>query len=281
MGGHPAPTKTPKVRDSNSALGRYMNIKQLLSMKHYHFEDFDSFEEACDWARSKFRTNAVEHNTLQTKPPKGVVEGGHWRDEECPGDILSCFGTLREQNVGRPSECFVCIAVSFNESRFTQPHQRYYWVDEEDCLERSHLENDLFKKHSDDTAGLLSELGVSTASGSGDGSVAVEHSKLLKQVTALVKSMEQHEKSCRSQIIQLKVAGKPAEAKELATSLGLFGDGLDELRVRQEQNRSLPDNISPEEKLEAVKALQAALTDGQQHVLGLSTKMESYKLGGK
>ena len=79
------PKKSSQVRDSTSALGRYMNIKQLLDQKHHHFDDFDTFEEACEWARAKFHSNAVTHNTLLSRPPRGVEPTGHWRDEECPG----------------------------------------------------------------------------------------------------------------------------------------------------------------------------------------------------
>ena len=155
-------------------------------------------------------------------------------------------------------------------------------MDEEDCLEKSHTENDRFTKNTEDTAALLGELGVSTATGSGDtSSLNVEHSKLLKQLSSLIKSMEQAEKQCRAQIIQMKMAGRPNEARELATSLGVFGDGLDELRVRQEQNRDLPKDMAAEAKLEAVKALQSAVADGQQHLLGLSTKVEAAKQSGK
>ena len=47
--------------------------------------------------------------------------------------------------------------------------------------------------------------------------------------------------------------------------------------MRLENSKALSAEATPEDKAEAVKAIQASLTDGQQHMLGLSTKMESLK----
>ena len=78
-----------------------MNMKQLLHLKHYSWADFDSFEDACNWCRNKFHENAVEHDTLASKPPKHVSPNGHWRDEECLGS--SDLGTR-----GRGAGGLVC-----------------------------------------------------------------------------------------------------------------------------------------------------------------------------
>ena len=78
-------TSLLKVRDSAFSLGKYKNLKQILDLKHYSFDDFACPDEALEWARKKAMENADEFGTKDKKPPKGVVENGDWRDEEYHG----------------------------------------------------------------------------------------------------------------------------------------------------------------------------------------------------
>ena len=78
---------TIKVRDSAFTLGKYKNLKQILDLKHYCFDDFACPDEALEWARKKAMENADEFGTKDKKPPKGVKENGDWPDEEYLGSF--------------------------------------------------------------------------------------------------------------------------------------------------------------------------------------------------
>ena len=88
------------------------------------------------------------------------------------------------------------------------------------------MEHDLLKKHSEDTSVLLGELGVSAGSSGSDSRLLSEHAKCVKQLVALVKSMDAQEKACSAQIVQMKrSSGNTVATKELSSTLAVLGMG--------------------------------------------------------
>ena len=148
-------------------------------------------------------------------------------------------------------------------------------MDAKDTLEHRYMDKTTLKKGSTDTATITGEVGSSSSivpTTSADSTLmAQEFSKALKSLASVIKNMESAEKNCRSLVLSMKMGDKAKEAKELASYLAVFSDGLDEAKMSHQRLGQAAGN-----SVEAVQEVRSAQEAASTHLLGLKNKMDAH-----